>query len=147
MTAGKAGRRKRAVPASAAARTAGTASASPTQPVAGAALGAAAHLANVAPDLEEDLATGVRGLPHRLGAQVSALLGALLLGTASLVLVLGPEGPPRWWGWAGLVLAVPAVAVAALAGTPRFRRLAFPAVMLLTVLDVVLLVAGGAGLV
>src|SRR3954451_6503410 len=34
---------------------------------AGAALGGAAHLANVAPDLEDDLATGVRGLPHRLG--------------------------------------------------------------------------------
>ena len=47
---------------------------------AGAALGGAAHLANVAPDLEDDLATGVRGLPHRLGARLSALLGALLLG-------------------------------------------------------------------
>ncbi|MBM7807239.1 4-hydroxybenzoate polyprenyltransferase [Geodermatophilus bullaregiensis] len=115
-------------------------------PAAGAALGAAAHLANVAPDMEEDLATGVRGLPHRLGARVSAAVGALLLGTASLVLVLGPDGPPAWWGWAGLVLAVPAVAVAALAGTDRFRRLAFPAVLLLTVLDVVLLLAGGAAL-
>ncbi|MGR7025191.1 UbiA family prenyltransferase [Geodermatophilus sp. URMC 62] len=115
-------------------------------PAAGAALGAAAHLANVAPDLEEDLATGVRGLPHRLGARVSAAAGALLLGAASLVLVLGLDGPPAWWGWAGLVLAAPAVAVAALAGTARFRRLAFPAVMVLTVLDVVLLVAGGAAL-
>ena len=36
--------------------------------------------------------------------------------------------------------------MAGLAGTPRGRRLAFPAVMLLTVLDVVLLVTGGAGL-
>jgi 4-hydroxybenzoate polyprenyltransferase len=112
--------------------------------VAGAALGAAAHLANVAPDLEDDLATGVRGLPHRLGARVSAATGAVVLGGASLVLVLGPEGPPTAAGWAGLGLAVPAVAVAALAGTPGFRRLAFPAVMLLTVLDVVLLLAGGA---
>ncbi|PRY43219.1 4-hydroxybenzoate polyprenyltransferase [Geodermatophilus tzadiensis] len=115
-------------------------------PAAGAALGAAAHLANVAPDLADDLATGVRGLPHRLGARASAALGALLLGTASLVLVLGPAGPPAWWGWAGLALAVPAVVVAALAGTARFRRAAFPAVLLLTVLDVVLLVAGGAAL-
>ncbi|SFP19071.1 4-hydroxybenzoate polyprenyltransferase [Geodermatophilus dictyosporus] len=115
-------------------------------PAAGAALGAAAHLANVAPDLDDDLATGVRGLPHRLGAQASAALGALLLGTASLVLVLGPAGPPAPWGWAGLALAVPAVVVAALAGTARFRRAAFPAVLLLTVLDVVLLVAGGAAL-
>ncbi|MGX5657534.1 UbiA family prenyltransferase, partial [Geodermatophilus nigrescens] len=114
-------------------------------PAAGAARGAAAHLANVAPDIADDLATGVRGLPHRLGARRSAVEGALLLGGASLVLVLGPAGPPEWWGWAGLVLALPAVVVAALAGTPRFRRLAFPAVLLLTVLDVVLLVLGGGG--
>ncbi|MFW3172866.1 UbiA family prenyltransferase [Geodermatophilus sp. CPCC 206100] len=113
---------------------------------AGGALGAAAHLANVAPDLEDDLATGIRGLPHRLGARVAAVTGAALLGAASLVLVLGPDGPPTAAGWAGLALAVPAVAVAALAGTARFRRLAFPAVLLLTVLDVVLLVAGGAAL-
>lgn len=130
---------------------AGVVAAAPGTPVApwwlitaGAALGAAAHLANVAPDLEDDHATGVRGLPHRLGARVSAAVGALLLGGASLVLVLGPDGPPSAAGWAAVVLAVPAVVVAALAGRPRFRRLAFPAVMLLTVLDVALLVAGGA---
>ncbi|MGY1689173.1 UbiA family prenyltransferase [Geodermatophilus sp. SYSU D01105] len=132
---------------------AGVVAAAPGAPVApwwlvaaGGALGAAAHLANVAPDLEDDLATGVRGLPHRLGARTSAVTGAGLLGAASLVLVLGPEGPPTAAGWTGLALAVPAVAVAALAGTARFRRLAFPAVMLLTVLDVVLMLAGGAAL-
>ena len=114
--------------------------------LAGAALGAAAHLANVAPDLEEDLATGVRGLPHRLGAGPSAVACALLLGAASLVLVLGPPGAPTVAGWVGLIIAVPAVVVASLAGTARFRRLAFPAVLLLTVLDVVLLLTGGATL-
>jgi 4-hydroxybenzoate polyprenyltransferase len=131
---------------------AGVVAAAPGTPIApwwlvtaGGALGAAAHLANVAPDLEDDLATGVRGLPHRLGARVSAVTAALLLGVASVVLVLGPDGPPTPAGRVGLGLAVPAVAVAALAGTARFRRLAFPAVMLLTVLDVVLLVVGGAG--
>ncbi|MCZ2858275.1 UbiA family prenyltransferase [Blastococcus sp. VKM Ac-2987] len=114
---------------------------------AGAALGAAAHLANVAPDLEDDLATGVRGLPHRLGARVSAAAGALLLAGASLVLVLGPPGRPTTAGWAALALAAPAAVVAALSGgAPRFRRLAFPAVLLLTVLDVLLLLSGGATL-
>ncbi|TFV49406.1 UbiA family prenyltransferase [Blastococcus sp. TF02A_35] len=113
---------------------------------AGAALGGAAHLANVAPDLEDDLATGVRGLPHRLGAGVSAAVAALLLGAASLVLVLGPAGPPSATGWTALALAVPAAVVAGLAGRPGFRRLAFPAVMALTVLDVVLLLAGGSAL-
>jgi 4-hydroxybenzoate polyprenyltransferase len=114
--------------------------------VAGGALGAAAHLANVAPDLEDDLATGVRGLPHRLGPRISAAVGALLLGVASILLVAGPEGSPTTAGWVVLGVAVPAVAGAALAGTSTFRRAAFPAIMLLTVLDVVLLLVGGAGL-
>jgi 4-hydroxybenzoate polyprenyltransferase len=113
---------------------------------AGGALGAAAHLANVAPDIADDLATGVRGLPHRIGARASAVTGAVLLFAASLVLVFGPDGAPTPAGWLGLGLAVPAVVVAALSGTARFRRLAFPAVMLLTVLDVVLLLLGGAAL-
>ena len=132
---------------------AGVVAAAPGTPIApwwlvtaGAALGAAAHLANVAPDLADDLATGVRGLPHRMGARLSAVIGALLLGIASTVLVLGPDGPPTTAGWAGLALALPAVVVAALAGTARFRRAAFPAVLLLTVLDVLLLLAGGAAL-
>src|SRR5918997_3657047 len=86
--------------------------------VAGAALGTAAHLANVAPDLEDDLATGVRGLPHRLGARASAATGAVVLGAASLVLVVGPAGPPTATGWGGLALAVPAVLAAALGGAP-----------------------------
>jgi hypothetical protein len=37
---------------------------------AGALLGGGAHFANVLPDLADDAATGVRGLPHRLGAPV-----------------------------------------------------------------------------
>jgi len=113
---------------------------------AGAALGGAAHVANVAPDVADDLATGVRGLPHRVGPVPSAVAGAVLLGAASLLLVLGPAGSPGALGWAACVLAAPAVVLAALAGDPRARRLAFPAVMLLTVLDVVLLLAGGAAL-
>ena len=135
-----------ALPAGVVAAAPGNAAAPWWLVTAGAALGAAAHLANVAPDLDDDLATGVRGLPHRLGARVSAASGAVLLAGASLVLVLGPEGRPTTTGWAVLLLAVPTAVVAALAGTPRFRRRAFPAVLLLTVLDVLLLLAGGAAL-
>ncbi|MGH8875863.1 MAG: UbiA family prenyltransferase, partial [Stackebrandtia sp.] len=46
---------------------------------AGALLGAAAHFANVLPDLEDDAKTGVRGLPHRLGAFGSQVAAAVLL--------------------------------------------------------------------
>ena len=134
-----------ALPAGVVAAAPGTPAAPWWLVAAGGALGAAAHLANVAPDIEDDLATGVRGLPHRLGPVPSAITCAVLLLGASLVLVLGPDGPPTPAGWAGLVIAVPAAVVAALAGSPRARRLAFPAVMLLTVLDVVLLLTGGAG--
>jgi len=135
-----------ALPAGVVAAAPGTPSAPWWLVAAGGALGAAAHFANVAPDLEDDLATGVRGLPHRLGPRVSAVTGALLLGGASVLLVVGPDGPPTTAGWIVLALAVPAVVVAAVAGSVRFRRLAFPAIMLLTVLDVALLVAGGAAL-
>ena len=114
--------------------------------VAGSALGAAAHLTNVAPDLADDLATGIRGLPHRMGPRASAVSAALLLGGASVVLVFGPGGAPTAVGWGGLALTVPAVTVAALAGSPRFSRAAFPAVLLLTVLDVLLLLVRGAAL-
>jgi 4-hydroxybenzoate polyprenyltransferase len=133
-----------ALPAGVVAAAPGTPAAPWWLVAAGGAVGAAAHFANVAPDLEDDLATGVRGLPHRLGAVPSAVIGALLLGTAAALLVLGPEGPPSVAGWLGLAVAAPAVVLAALAGIPRFRRAAFPAVLLLTVLIVVLLVAGGA---
>jgi 4-hydroxybenzoate polyprenyltransferase len=135
-----------ALPAGVVAAAPGTPAAPWWLVAAGAALGGAAHVANVAPDVADDLATGVRGLPHRVGPVPSAVAGAVLLGAASLLLVLGPAGPPSALGWAAGVLAVPAVVVAALAGSPRARRLAFPAVLLLTVLDVVLLVAGGAAL-
>ena len=53
--------------------------ASPWALVAGALLGVAAHFANVLPDLDDDRATGVRGLPHRVGPRAAGLViaGAL----------------------------------------------------------------------
>ncbi|MGV8876138.1 MAG: UbiA family prenyltransferase, partial [Rhodoglobus sp.] len=46
---------------------------------AAALLGVAAHFSNVLPDLDDDSATGVRGLPHRLGARPSSLVIAVSL--------------------------------------------------------------------
>ena len=40
---------------------------------AAAALGSAAHFVNVLPDLADDAATGVHGLPHRLGPLASRI--------------------------------------------------------------------------
>jgi 4-hydroxybenzoate polyprenyltransferase len=55
--------------------------------LAAALIGAAAHFGNVLPDLADDLAGGVRGLPQRLGLAGSALTaGALSLAATVLVL-------------------------------------------------------------
>jgi heme o synthase len=126
----------------------------PTTPVppawmvaAGALLGAGAHFANVLPDLADDARTGVRGLPHRLGATGSWLAAAGLLAAATVVLVLGPPGPPSWAGLAAAVATAVLLAggwyghrVALARGT---RPVAvFRSVMLVAVIDVVLLLVG-----
>ncbi|WP_199431474.1 UbiA family prenyltransferase [Qaidamihabitans albus] len=111
---------------------------------AAASLGAAAHFVNVLPDLADDAATGVRGLPHRLGAGASRLLSAALVLVASVLLVLGPPGAPSAAG----LMAVPAAALILGIGLFRNRRphsrAAFRAVLLVAVIDVVLLIRSGA---
>ncbi|MBE1878912.1 UbiA family prenyltransferase [Myceligenerans pegani] len=72
---------------------------------AAALLGVGAHVANTLPDLEDDVATGVRGLPHRLGRRASGVLAPCLLVSAAGVVVLGPAGAPGPVEWAGGVLA------------------------------------------
>ncbi|EAR25454.1 1,4-dihydroxy-2-naphthoate octaprenyltransferase [marine actinobacterium PHSC20C1] len=59
---------------------------------AGALLGVAAHFSNVLPDLGDDRATGVRGLPHIIGARSSGIVIAVSLVAASLAVVFGPPG-------------------------------------------------------
>ncbi len=108
-------------------------------PVAGALLGVGAHLVNVLPDLVDDeAATGVRGLPHRLG-----------------------PGGRRCWRWpccaphrrdparrrtmSGVlvlltVTMVGALAVVALVGRGRTP---FRAAIGIAVVDVIMLVAAG----
>jgi 4-hydroxybenzoate polyprenyltransferase len=117
-------------------------------PAAGGLLGAGAHFANVLPDLDDDRRTGVRGLPHRLGAGWSRVAAGGLLLAATVVLVVGPPGPPSWAGLAAIVAAVvvlPAGWYAARPATGRAGRpvAVFRAVMLVAVIDVALLVAGG----
>jgi heme o synthase len=112
---------------------------------AGALLGGGAHFANVLPDLEDDAATGVRGLPHRLGASGSAVAAAALLLGATLTLVFGPAGPPSWAGWsaaAAAVVVLPLGWYAARRATGR-RVAMFRAVIVVALIDVVLLIFSG----
>jgi 4-hydroxybenzoate polyprenyltransferase len=116
---------------------------------AGALLGGGAHFANVLPDLDDDARTGVRGLPHRLGARWSQVAAAGLLLGATLALVLGPAGPPSWAGLAAVAAAVvvlPAGWYAARRAAARGGRpvAMFRAVIVVALIDVVLLVTAGA---
>jgi 4-hydroxybenzoate polyprenyltransferase len=75
----------------------------------GALLGVGAHLLNAVPDLADDAATDVRGLPHALGETWSrrAAVGALASGT-----VVVAAGTGRWW----LIIVAFGLSTAALRG-------------------------------
>lgn len=112
-------------------------------PVAGALLGVGAHVVNVVPDLADDAATGVRGLPHRLGPRWAAPTGALVLVVATAVMVVGAQVP----GPAAVLVAVLVGALAVVAGVSDGRA-AFRAAVAIALVDVVLLVLvqlGGPG--
>lgn len=110
---------------------------------AGALLGLAAHVANVLPDLADDAATGVRGLPHRLGARGSTVLaGVALIGAAAALAVGLGVGILSLVGL-GLSLAA---SVAAVVLGLRGSRWAFRLVILAALVDVVLLVLAGPAL-
>ncbi len=101
----------------------------------GALLGVGAHLLNAVPDLEDDEATGVRGLPHRLGAGRSRVLAAAVLAVASLSLAV------RVGDLSHLLRAAAAVVVLALsvAAVATHGRRAFRAAVAIAVVDVALL--------
>jgi len=110
-------------------------------PTAAALLGVGAHLANTLPDLEGDVATGVSGLPHRLGPSRSVTAAAGLMLGASAVVALGPGRP----GWTAAGLAVAAALV--VGGVLAFRRgreaVLFRAAMAVALVDVAMLISRG----
>jgi 4-hydroxybenzoate polyprenyltransferase len=121
----------------------------PTPPAwlvaAGALLGGGAHFANVLPDLADDAATGVRGLPHRIGAAWSQVAAAGLLLAATLTLVFGPPGRPSWPGIAAAVAAVVVLPIGWYAARRASGRpvAMFRAVIVVALIDVLLLIASG----
>ena len=115
--------------------------------VAGAALGVAIHLTNVLPDLEDDAQTGVRGLPHRLGRRVSAVLAAAALVVGAIAVLIGPDAGisvGAGVAFAGVVLIAIAGLVLALVRPPG--RWVFRLVMLAALLLCVQLAATGQAL-
>jgi len=97
--------------------------AAPWAGVAGAALGVAVHFANVLPDLDDDAATGVRGLPHRIGPRGSAVIafGAVAVGALAVLL-----GPLITGASLSLVSVVGTIVVAVIAVVGLFRAVRRP---------------------
>ncbi|RCG29529.1 hypothetical protein DQ384_21140 [Sphaerisporangium album] len=114
---------------------------------AGALLGMGAHFANVLPDIADDVALGVRGLPHRLGPTTARLGAAVLLVAASVLIALAPGDRGGVVSVAGLV-AVALVLAGGLVGARRsVRRAAFGVTLGVAVIDVTMFVAQGGSLV
>ena len=111
---------------------------------AGALLGVGAHLCNALPDLEEDLAQGVRGLPHRLGPRRSVAGAAVLLLAAAVLLAVGPPGPAGVAALAAVGLSAVVTAVGLVRSRREGSRDAFLAALVVATLSVGLLVARGA---
>jgi 4-hydroxybenzoate polyprenyltransferase len=104
-------------------------------PAVGALLGVGAHLVNALPDLQDDADTGVRGLPHRIGARWTAPLATLALASASVV--IGAAAPARnravTWSFAAAVLVLSATALLGRGRTP------FRAAVAIALVDVAML--------
>src|SRR4051794_15133510 len=106
--------------------------------LAAALIGAAAHYANVLPDIADDLAAGVRGLPQLAGSRgaTAAACSASLLGTLCVLL-----SQPGWLTAAGLVAVVGVVALAARAAARDRPAVVFNAIIGCAAINVALIVA------
>jgi 4-hydroxybenzoate polyprenyltransferase len=93
-------------------------------------LGVGAHLVNVLPDLVADAATGVVGLPHRLGRSRVRALAPVVLCAATGLLLLAPAGAPTGLGLASgaVVLVFALVSIRGRGRTPFYGAIAIAAV-------------------
>lgn len=111
---------------------------------AGALLGIAAHVTNVLPDLADDARTGIRGLPHRLGATASGLLAFACLAVATALITFGPGLPVRPLLVVGLVIGLAAVVAGVVLLIRRSpTRLLMQLIMTCAIVDVVMLALTG----
>ncbi len=104
-------------------------------PVGAALLGVGAHLLNVLPDLDDDAATGVHGLPHTLGPRRLAPVAAVVLVAATAAVLVGAAPPPVVVVVAGAVVTGLALVVVTGGG-----RRPFVAAVGIALVDAVLLV-------
>jgi 4-hydroxybenzoate polyprenyltransferase len=100
-------------------------------------LGVAAHFANVLKDLDQDLTSGIKGLPQRLGKKYSRLIVSILLITTTLLLnYIHPNTP---------LLVIGLIAAVITSFAPN--KLMFSALMITAVIDVVLMLNAAGSLI
>ncbi len=107
--------------------------------------GSGAHLANALPDLEDDLATGVRGLPHRLGRRRVDRRRRRAAARGHRAAGVRAGRPRRWAAARPRVAAALTAAGRRAAGGPARGRPSWPPSRV-AVVDVALLVTRGARL-
>ena len=95
----------------------------------GSLLGIAAHFANVVEDIDDDRSQGIRGLPQVIGERASRASAVIALLVASIILTTQTHG---YW-----VIAISIVGSLLVFFGPR--KIVFPALMSLALLDVVAL--------
>lgn len=113
--------------------------------VAATLLGGAAHAGNTVGDTAADAATGVRGLPQRLGPQRSLIVMAMLVAAAAIVLlatVLTANDTTTWRRVSAEVLLVAGMTLAAVGALRRVGVPGGKAAWRLTLLAVTLVIAG-----
>lgn len=106
-------------------------------PVAAALLGVGAHFVNVLPDKSQDLAAGLRPLPHRLGHRSVVSVAAGCVAASSVVLAVGPAGASDW------PVAFVALPLVGLVDERLARRFGFALVLVIATCDVIVLLVLG----
>lgn len=114
---------------------------------AGALLGVAAHLANALPDLDDDVAAGVAGVPQRLGARRTRLAGAGALVGAGLLAGGAAARRAPLLAAAGTAVAVAGAVAGFVRPWPPRSRAPFALAASAAVATVALVLSAGPGLV
>ena len=109
--------------------------------VAAGLLGAGAHFVNTLPAIELDTRTGVHGLPHRIGATASLIVGAGLLAGSTAVIVVAPGSGLGFLGACLAALSGVAVVGVVLATLLGRAREAWPLCLMTAAATVALYIA------
>jgi 4-hydroxybenzoate polyprenyltransferase len=113
---------------------------------AAALMGTGAHFVNTLPDFAGDAATGIRGLPHRVGPRGSLLLGFLSMAAATVVLAVAPRPGADLLDSVLVVAASTAVLGVVVAGLTHRLRAAWSLTLCAAALNVAVFVARGGAL-